>query len=451
MSLSDIFKAYDVRGIYPDQIDEKVARAIGAAFAAFAGSKAIVVARDMRVSSPSLEAAFIEGVTSTGADVMHLGPASTDLMYFASGKLNLPGAIFTASHNPAEYNGLKVCREGAAPISGETGLSDIRDRTKTILDSGGPPSGESDREPGQISEIDLLDDYAKHCRSFIDPGNLKPLKIVADAANGMGGMVAPAVFGGLPVELIPMYFELDGTFPNHPADPIQPENLADLKAKVIAEGADLGLAFDGDADRVFIVDDKAQPCSGSLTTALVAKGILDRNPGEKVIYNLICSRAVPEVIRENSGEPVRTRVGHSFIKAVMAETGAIFGGEHSGHYYFRDNYRADSGLIAALIVIEQICLAGEALSELRKPFERYYSSGEINSRVSDPADVMKKVAASFDDGVQDWTDGLTVSYKGHWFNLRPSNTEPLLRLNMEAESEELLELELPRVLDAIRG
>lgn len=450
MSLSDIFKAYDVRGIYPDQINEDIARSIGAAFSSFAGSKAIVVARDMRVSSPSLEAAFIEGATSAGTDVMHLGPASTDLMYFASGKLNLPGAIFTASHNPAEYNGLKVCREGAAPISGETGLSDIRDRVQAILDGTGeaaaPPGA-----PGKVTETDLLDDYARHCRSFIDPGNLKPLKIVADAANGMGGLVAPAVFSGLPVELMPMYFELDGTFPNHPADPIQPENLADLKARILLEGADLGIAFDGDADRVFIVDDQAQPCSGSLTTALVAKGILDRNPGEKVIYNLICSRAVPEVIRENSGEPVRTRVGHSFIKAVMAETGAIFGGEHSGHYYFRDNYRADSGLIAALIVIEQICLAGEPLSELRRPFERYFSSGEINSRVNDPAEVMKIVAASFDDGVQDWTDGLTVSYKSHWFNLRPSNTEPLLRLNMEAESEELLESELPRVLDAIRG
>lgn len=451
MSLSDIFKAYDVRGIYPDQINEDISRAIGSAFATFAGSQAIVVARDMRISSRSLEAAFIEGATSVGTDVMHLGLASTDLIYFASGMLNLPGAIFTASHNPAEYNGLKVCREGAAPISGETGLSDIRDRAQEILDGAADTAGASARPPGQVTEIDLLDDYANHCRAFIDPGNLKPLKVVADAANGMGGMVAPAVFEGLPIELIPMFFELDGTFPNHPADPIQPENLADLKARVLVEGADLGLAFDGDADRVFIVDDQAQPCSGSLTTALVAKGILDRNPGEKVIYNLICSRAVPEVIREHGGEPVRTRVGHSFIKAVMAETGAIFGGEHSGHYYFRDNYRADSGLIAALIVIEQICLAGKSLSELRKPFERYFSSGEINSRVSDPTEVMKKLAATFDDGVQDWTDGLTVSYQGYWFNLRPSNTEPLLRLNMEAESEELLESELPRVLDAIRG
>lgn len=447
MSLSDIFKAYDIRGTYPDQINEEIARAIGVAFASFAGADAIVVARDMRISSPALESAFVEGVTSQGVNVKSLGLASTDLMYFASGRLNLPGAIFTASHNPANYNGLKLCREAAAPISGETGLVEIRERVEAALISRVRPAAVR----GEISSVNLLEEYAQHCRSFIDLDRLKPLKVVADAANGMGGIVAPAVFDGLPIDLVPMFFELDGSFPNHPADPIQPENLADLKARVLVEDADLGLAFDGDADRVFIVDDDAQPCSGSLTTALVAKGILEKNPGEKVIYNLICSRSVPEVIRECGGEPVRTRVGHSFIKAVMAETGAIFGGEHSGHYYFRDNYRADSGLIAALIVIEQICSEGSPLSVLRKPFERYFSSGEINSRVSDPGAVMQKLAVTFGDGVQDWTDGLTVSYPSHWFNVRPSNTEPLLRLNMEAESQELLEAELPKVLDAIRG
>lgn len=449
MPLSEIFKAYDVRGVYPDQLDETAARAIGSAFADFAGGDAIVVGRDMRTSSPSLEEAFVDGAAATGTDVVRLGLASTDLMYFASGKLGLPGAMFTASHNPPEYNGLKFCRAGAAPVSGESGLAEILERAEKILRDEPPAAPEV--SPGSIVDRDLLDDYAQHCRSFIDISKLRPLKVVADAANGMGGLVIPAVFDGLPIDLVPIYFELDGTFPNHPADPIQPENLADLKARIVAEEADLGLAFDGDADRVFIVDDKAQPMSGSVTTSLVAKGILEKHPGEKIIYNLICSRAVPEIIRECGGEPIRTRVGHSFIKAVMAETGAIFGGEHSGHYYFRDNYRADSGLIAALIVLEQLSATDQPLSELRKPLERYVSSGEINSRVDDPDAVMKKIADLFSDGKQDWTDGLTVSYPDHWFNLRPSNTEPLLRLNIEADDQKTLEAELPKVLEAVRG
>lgn len=449
LSLTDIFKAYDVRGVYPDQLDEAAARAVGTAFAVFTKARAILVARDMRASSPALESAFVEGATEAGVDVVRLGLASTDLLYFASGKLSLPGVMFTASHNPAQYNGMKFCLEGAAPISGESGLAEICALAEAVLR--GESIVSSGTTPGSASDRDLLADYASHCRSFVDASKLKPLKVVADAANGMGGLVAPAVFDGLPIELTPLFFDLDGTFPNHPADPIQPENLEDLKARILMEGADLGLAFDGDADRVFLVDDKAQPLSGSLTTSLVAKGILEKHPGEKVIYNLICSRAVPEVIRENGGEPVRTRVGHSFIKAVMAESGAIFGGEHSGHYYFRDNFRADSGLIASLIVMEQLSVSGKPLSELRIPLERYVSSGEINSRVDDPEAVMKRIAATFEDGTQDWTDGLTVSYPDWWFNLRPSNTEPLLRLNMEALNEGLLESELPKVLEAVRG
>jgi phosphomannomutase len=443
----EIFKAYDVRGVYPSEIDATVAWSLGVAFSEMWEGRTLVVAHDCRVSSPELEGAFVEGATSAGSDVVRLGLASTDMLYFASGKLELPGAVFTASHNPPEYNGIKFCGPKAAPISEDTGLAELKNRCDELDKKSYRPA----TSPGKSKELDMLSDYAEHCRSFIDQEALQPSTVVVDAANGMAGLVVPAVFDPLPVEIVPLYFELDGTFPNHPPDPIQPENLADLRAEVLKSGALAGLAFDGDADRVFIVDDEANPCSGSLTTALVAKGVLKKHPGEKIIYNLICSRAVPEIIEENGGIPVRTRVGHSFIKKVMAETGAYFGGEHSGHYYFRDNFRADSGIIAALVVLEQISLEEKPLSELRKPLERYFSSGEINTSVEDPDLVLETVSKAYSDADQDWTDGLTISYPTFWFNLRPSNTEPLLRLNMEAESQDILDRELPRVMEAVRG
>ncbi|MGK2947539.1 MAG: phosphomannomutase/phosphoglucomutase [Acidimicrobiales bacterium] len=425
-----IFKAYDIRGTTPDQLDAPLARRVGEAFARFVlqqpdGATRVLVGRDMRSSGVDLVAAFSDGVRAQGLDVVDLGLASTDLVYFASGHLDAPATMFTASHNPAQYNGMKMCLAGARPIGEDTGLRDIKEMVVA-----GVPSG--DGPPGAWESADLLGAFADHVRSFIDTAALRPLKVVADTANGMGGLVVPAVFEGLPIDLEIMYGELDGTFPNHPADPIQPENLRDLQARVLETGADLGLAFDGDADRVFLVDDLGQPLSGSLTTAIVAAGVLEKQPGSTILYNCICSKAVPEVVRERGGTPVRTKVGHSFIKAVMADTGAAFGGEHSAHYYFRDNYRADSGSIAALLILEQLGSAGVPLSELRRPFDRYAASGEINSTVDDPAAVIEKVAAAYPLDAQDRLDGLTVDLGDWWFNLRASNTEPLLRLNLEA-------------------
>jgi phosphomannomutase len=441
-SLDAIFKAYDVRGIVPDQLDAALCERIGAAFARFAvehgGAERVLVGRDMRPSGVELAAAFSLGVQRQGLDVVDLGLASTDLMYFAAGRLDAPGAMFTASHNPAQYNGIKMCLAGARPIGEDTGLADIKRMADVGVDR--PPV-----PPGRVETADLLGAFAEHVRSFVDVSALAPLKVVADTANGMGGLVVPRVFATLPVELEVLYGELDGTFPNHPADPIQPENLRDLQARVRATGADVGLAFDGDADRVFLVDDEGEPLSGSTTTAIVAKAILEKEPGATILYNLICSHAVPEVIRENGGTPVRTRVGHSFIKAVMAETGAAFGGEHSAHYYFRDNFRADSGSIAALMVLEQISKAGVALSALRKPFDRYAASGEINTTVDDAAAVIERVAAAFPDAEQDRIDGLTVDNGDWWFNLRPSNTEPLLRLNLEAATREACDAHVAEV------
>jgi phosphomannomutase len=443
MGLEAIFKAYDVRGVYPDEIDEQIARSVGNAFARFAGAPRVAVAHDMRPSSRPLVDAFTEGATLAGVDVVDLGLASTDLLYFASGRLGAPGAMFTASHNPAQYNGIKLCLAGAAPVGQDTGLGAIRDL------AAGPLEGGATR--GSVEQLDLLDEYAAHVHSFVDVTKLRPLRVVADTANGMGGLVVPRVLNGLPIELSMLYPELDGTFPNHPADPIQIENLADLRAEVLRVGADVGLAFDGDADRVFLVDDRAEPVSGSLTTGFVAAGMLKAHPGEKIVHNLICSKAVPEIVRELGGEPIRTRVGHSFIKQVMAETGAVFGGEHSGHYYFRDNYRADSGLIAALVVLAQMSEADVPLSELRKPFERYAASGEINSRVDDPLGVVERIAAEYGSCDQDRLDGLTVDCGDWWFNLRASNTEPLLRLNLEAPDREACDARTAEVLALVRG
>jgi len=444
VSLDAIFKAYDIRGVYPQEIDEAVARRVGNAFARFTGAPRILVARDMRPSSVPLAEAFAEGVTLAGADVTELGLASTDLAYFASGRLDAPAAMFTASHNPARYNGIKLCRAGAAPIGEETGLRQIR----ATVESGVVERAEL---TGSVDSSDMLEEFAAHVRSFVDPSVLRPLRVVADTANGMGGLVVPRVFEGLPFDLRILYGELDGTFPNHPADPIQPENLKDLQRAVLDARADVGLAFDGDADRVFLVDDQGQPVSGSTTTAIIAKGVLAKHPGETIVHNLICSKALPEVIRENGGVPIRTRVGHSFIKQVMAETGAIFGGEHSAHYYFRDNWRADSGSIASVMVLEQISLAGVALSELRRPFERYSQSGEINTRVDDPAAAIERVAGAYRDAETDRLDGLTVDLGDWWFNVRASNTEPLLRLNLEAADAAACEAHTAEVLALVRG
>jgi phosphomannomutase len=438
-SLSSVFKAYDIRGVVPDELNADQFRAIGMAVARFTGGPELLVARDMRESGIELSRSFAEGARSEGVAVTDLGLASTDLLYFAAGSLDAPGAMFTASHNPARYNGLKLCLAGARPIGRDTGLAEIQATAESLLEewgSGGPP----ELDPKSLAPLEarsVLDQYADHVRSFVDVSVLRPLRVVADTANGMGGLVAPKVFEGLPFDVEILFAELDGNFPNHPADPIQPENLVSLKAAVLAAGADVGLAFDGDADRVFLVDEKAQPVSGSLTTALVASSMLDKHPGATVLYNCICSRVVPEVIAEKGGVGVRTRVGHSFIKQVMADTGAIFGGEHSGHYYFRDNYRADSGIIAAMVVLELLSVTGTPLSELLEPFKRYADSGEINTVVDDPAGTVELLAAEVEAaggelGVADRLDGLTVDRGDWWYNLRPSNTEPLLRLNVEA-------------------
>ena len=428
-----IIRANDIRGRVPTELDAPMARRLGAAFAAFfaeddPGITGVVVGRDMRLSGPSLLDAFCASVQATGFDVVDLGLASTDLLYFASGHLGVPGVVFTASHNPADYNGIKACRAGARPLSGERGLRRVRD---LVLD---PPPPEPSRKVGRRRDVDLLDAFARHVQSFVDAERMRPLKVVADVANGMGGLVVPAVFGGLPPALDVLYGELDGTFPNHPPDPLQEANLADLCRRVQKIGADVGLAFDGDADRVFFVDDRARPLSGSVVAALLARAVLRRRPGALVLYNAACSRVVPEVISESGGRAQRTRVGHSLIKERMAETGAAFAGEHSGHYYFAENHCSDSGVLAAVALLEELSRAGVPLSELRRPFDRYVASGEVNFTVADPAALTEAVARLYRDHAQDRLDGLTVDCGDWWFNLRPSNTEPLLRLNLEARS-----------------
>ncbi|MGB0114589.1 MAG: phosphomannomutase/phosphoglucomutase [Ilumatobacteraceae bacterium] len=432
--LEHIVKAYDIRGTVPDQLDADVSHALGVGFARFVldrGADRVVIARDMRPSGPALVDAFSRGAMEQGLDVIDIGLASTDLMYYASGILDIPGAMFTASHNPAGYNGIKLCQSSARPIGVDTGLADIREIAERVLEGSGPTHAAN---AGTRSERDLLSDFAEHVVSFVDVSAIGPMKVVADTANGMGGMVVPAVFERLPnVELEVMYPELDGTFPNHPADPLQPANQRDLRARVVSGGFDLGLAFDGDADRVFVVDESGTGLSGSTTTALLAAAMLRTHPGATILHNLICSRSVPDVVRERGGVPVRTRVGHSFIKQVMADTGAVFGGEHSAHYYFARNFNADSGIIASLMVMAEIGRSQQPLSVVRKPFERYAASGEINTEVDDAHAVIERISAKYDAFEQDRLDGLTVDCGGWWFNLRPSNTEPLLRLNLEAD------------------
>ncbi len=441
--LSRIFKAYDVRGVVPDDLDADLARDIGAAYARITDGRPVLIGRDCRLSSPELAAALSEGIVSQGSDVVDLGLASTDLLYFASGALDLPGIMLTASHNPKQYNGLKFCQPGARPVGEDTGLRDIR----SIVQAGVAPAA---GPRGHVEHRDLLDDFVEHVLRFIDVDAIRPLTIVADTANGMGGLVVPAVMQRLPVTMHYLFPELDGTFPNHPADPLNPENQRDLKAAVLDHGAHVGLAFDGDADRVFLIDERAEDVSGSLLTAVVAASMLRAEPGAKIVYNLICSWVVRETIVANGGEPVRTRVGHSFIKQVMADTGAIFGGEHSGHYYFRENYRADSGLIAAVMMIAELSSGEGALSSLLAPYRRYADSGEINSVVLDQAAKLEDLSRLLADGRQDRLDGLTVEYDDWWCNVRPSNTEPLLRLNVEARTAELLEERTAMLLDVIR-
>jgi phosphomannomutase len=430
--LAAIFKAYDIRGVVPDQLDPGVAASVGAAFVSVLRDEApvpgVVIGHDMRQTSPALAHAFASGATAQGADVTMIGLASTDELYCASGLLDLPGAMFTASHNPAQYNGIKLCRAGAAPVGQESGLATIRDLVvRGVTESAG--------RPGTLVEHNMLAEYATHLRSLVDLTGTRPLKVVVDAGNGMAGLTAPAVFAGLPLTIVPLFFELDGTFPNHEANPIDAANLRDLQREVRDSGADIGLAFDGDADRCFVVDEMGGIVSPSVLTALIAARELAREPGGTVIHNLITSRVVAEVVSELGGTAVRSRVGHSYIKQVMADTGAIFGGEHSGHFYFRDFWRADSGMLAALHTLAELGASDGPLSHLLAPYQRYVASGEINSTVDDSDAVMDRIRQLWEQRtgvVIDDLDGLTVDGDTWWFNVRASNTEPLLRLNVEA-------------------
>jgi phosphomannomutase len=442
--LAKIFKAYDVRGVVPDELDEPIAEAVGAAFVEETGAESVVVAHDMRESSGPLADAFIRGARSRGAGVVHAGLGSTDLLYYASGSLGLPGVMFPASHNPARYNGMKMCRAGAVPIGGDTGLTEIRDRAAELIGTPMAPTG-------SLIEKDLLQGYAEHLRTLVDLSANRPLKVVVDAGNGMGGHTVPAVFGGLPIELTPLFFELDGSFPNHEANPLEPANLIDLQKAVIEAGADVGLAFDGDADRCWVVDERGESVSPSAITALVAARELAKHPGATIIHNLITSRGVPELVREHGGDPVRTRVGHSFIKAEMARTGAVFGGEHSAHYYFRDFWFADSGMLAAMHVLAALGEQERPLSQVVAAYSRYHATGEINSTVADQDEALRRVRAAFAGrGEVNDLDGLTVSAPDWWFNLRASNTEPLLRLNAEAADETTMTAVRDEVLGLLR-
>ncbi|MBV9095350.1 MAG: phosphomannomutase/phosphoglucomutase [Streptosporangiaceae bacterium] len=444
--LASIVKAYDIRGVVPGQLDEGTAEAVGAAFAAFTGADTILTVHDMRTSSAPLAEAFGRGAASAGADVLAAGLGSTDMAYYGSGDLGIPGAMVTASHNPPQYNGIKLCRAGAKPIGIETGLAEIGE----LAGNGVPPA----QAPGAITGLDLLPGYAAYLNKLVDLSAIRPLTVAVDAGNGMAGYTVPEVFAGLPVTLIPLYFELDGTFPNHEANPIDPGNLRDLQRAVRGHRADIGLAFDGDADRCFVVDERGEIVSPSALTALIAVRELAREPGATIIHNLITSRAVPEIIAERGGTPVRTRVGHSFIKAEMARTGAVFGGEHSGHFYFRDFWSADSGMLAALHVLAALGTDDKPLSVLLAEYSRYRASGEINSRVHDQAAVaaaVRKAFAGRPGVVTDELDGLTVSTRDWWFNLRPSNTEPLLRLNAEAGTGETMASVRDEVLMLVRG
>lgn len=445
-----IFKAYDIRGVYPDSLNEEVARNVGRAFVHHLGLRGsrVVVARDMRLSGEALENAFVEGVTESGADVLDLGMVSTDALYFAVGHLEEPGgAMITASHNPKDYNGLKLCREDAIALSGDEGIGHIQN----LITSGKLP--EPAECSGSVEEDDLTEEYAEHCVSFIDTEDLRPLKIVVDAGNGMAGKMLPPVFEKLPFEYIPMYFELDGSFPNHPPNPIEPENVEELQKKVVEEGADFGVAFDGDADRCFVIDEQGNIVSGDLLATLVAKNVLEKESGATILYSAVCSKALPELIEREGGKAVRTRAGHSIIKPQMRKNDAAFGAEHSGHFYFRDNYFADSGIIAMLTVAELVARQNSPISELLDPVDPYVRSGEINSEVEDQDEILQKIEDQYSGAETeiDHLDGLTVDHGDWWFNLRPSNTEPLLRLNVEAEDSETMEQKRDELLELIQG
>jgi phosphomannomutase len=447
LDLSQIVKAYDIRGVVPDQLDTGVAEAVGAAFARVTAAAEVAVGRDMRPSSPQLAAAFAAGANSQGANVVDIGLASTDQLYFASGSLDVPAAMFTASHNPARYNGIKLCWAGARPVGQDTGLAEIR----RIAEEGVAPA---DVAHGSVEQRDLLHPYADYLKGLVDLSTIRRLTVVVDAGNGMAGHTVPVVLDGLPLDVVPLFFELDGNFPNHEANPIDPANLVDLQRAVRAQGADIGLAFDGDADRCWVVDERGESVAPSTITALVAVRELAKEPGATIIHNLITSRAVPEIVREHGGAPMRTRVGHSFIKAEMAKTGAIFGGEHSAHYYFRDFWGADTGMLAALHVLAALGEQAGPLSQLLAGFTRYSASGEINSTVGDQADRLRAVHAAYDgkpDVSIDELDGLTVSARDWWFNLRPSNTEPLLRLNVEAADTATMQSVRDAVLAIVRA
>ena len=442
-----IFKAYDIRGIYGQDLTDDIAYRIGRAAAQYLNVSEIAVGRDMRLSSPQLAAALIRGITDQGVNAVELGMTTTDELYFAVGKFNFPaGVMITASHNPGKYNGMKFCRAQAYPISLESGLADIRDLA--ISGNYAEPA-----RKGQVIQKDVLDDFVQHALSFIDVSKIKPLKVVIDAGNGMAGLIMPRVFSHLPCELVPLYFDLDGSFPNHQASPIEPENMEDLQKKVREVGADLGAAFDGDADRMFPVDEKGNIVDGSMVTAIVSNSLLHKHPGSTILYNLIVSKSVPELVSSLGGTAVRTRVGHSYIKAEMRKLNAIYGGEHSGHFYFRDNWFADSGLIAFLITLELVSIEGKPLSELLKPLDKGVRSGEINSVVNDVQGKLKALEEKFGKDAEsvDHLDGITVDYGDWWFNVRPSNTEPLLRLNVEADNRELMEQKRDEVLAFIRG
>jgi phosphomannomutase len=441
---SSIFKAYDIRGLYPAQVNKDVYRAIGLATGNLLSPKTAVVGRDMRISSPELADAFIEGMLESGADVTDIGMVSTDALYFAVGKYGFDcGAMVTASHNPPKYNGLKMCKKDAVPLSADKEMNRILQIIQSDSFKRGPAKG-------KLSHQEIIPDFIKHALGFIDVKTIKPFKIVIDAGNGMAGKLIPELFKHLPCQLVPMYFELDGNFPNHLASPIEPENIADLQKRLIAEKADFGAAFDGDADRMFLLDENARPLGGDMVTAMVARSLLAKNPGASIIYNLICSKAVPEVIKSSGGIPIRTRVGHAIIKPIMKEKNAIFGGEHSGHFYFRDNWFADSGLIAFLVCLELLSHSKSKLSQLVASFDKYFRSGEINSKVMDIPGKLKELASFYPNAKIDESDGITIDCGNFWFNVRPSNTEPLLRLNLEADTPALMKEKTEEVLKIIR-
>ncbi|MCX6826160.1 MAG: phosphomannomutase/phosphoglucomutase [candidate division Zixibacteria bacterium] len=442
---SSIFKAYDIRGTVPDQLNSEIAYRIGNALAGYLKPESIAVGRDMRLSSGEMLDALVRGIIDAGVDVIDLGLISTDGLYFAVGKYGYDGGVMiTASHNPKQYNGFKICRKEALPLSGQEGLDKIQLTLEedTLIKS---------PQRGNIHRKDISGDYAVHCLSFIDPSLIKPFKIVVDAGNGMAGATLPPVFEKLPLKVFPLYFELDGSFPNHPASPIELENLRDLQKKIAEERAHFGVAFDGDADRMFLIDRNGKQLGGDMVTALVADNLLDKYPGETILYNLICSKAVPQLIERKGGKAIKTKVGHALIKPLMKKYNAIFGGEHSGHFYFRNNWFADSGLIALLVCLELLSRSDKKLDEKVKEIDPYFRSGEINSRVASASDTIEAIAAYFTNGEQDRLDGLTVSYKDFWFNVRPSNTEPLIRLNAEADSKELLDEKTQEILKIIRS